>query len=140
MINIFFLQLIHFIFSILLFSYYPSLSSNVNNKSENFIEENEKLTKKSRKVDISTLREEIAHEFILLLKEVEKALKKCLINIKKSTYIELSEQIMDIFHWVNECIEEFDENITEIERDQLESYLNQAQKYKVFLKSIYKEK
>jgi hypothetical protein len=97
--------------------------------------ENKKI-KNEKKVDISILREDLIHELIALLKQIQIKLEKLLKNSKKYLFEEQSQEIMKIFNWVNERIADFDEDPTLYGRDEIEIYLNQAQKYKLFLNNI----
>lgn len=92
--------------------------------------------KKVRKVDISILRENLINQFIILLQLVEKTLNTLLKESKKESFLGQSQEVMKIFNWVNECIAKFNDDSTLYGRSEIESYLNQAQKYTLFLNNI----
>lgn len=94
------------------------------------------LPLKKRKVDMSTLREQLAYELIKLLQIIEVSLKKVLKEEKKENIVTKSNEIMTIFEWTNRCINDFHEDPSAFGRNDIELYLNQAQKYELFLKNI----
>jgi hypothetical protein len=97
---------------------------------------NTDIKKKVRKVDISILRENLVNQLIEILQLVEKTLKKLLQKIDNPYFIEQSNEVMNIFGWINKCIQKFNEDPSIYGRSEIESYLNQAQKYKLFLNNI----
>jgi hypothetical protein len=97
---------------------------------------NPEKIKKTRKVDISILRENLVSQLIELLQLVEKALNIILKDSKKESFTEQSNEVMHIFSWINKCITRFNEDPSSAGRSEIESYLNQAQKYKLFLNNI----
>ncbi len=92
--------------------------------------------KKLRKVDISILREDLVNQLIEILQLVEKTLTKLLSQPNKESFSQQSTEVMNIFSWINQCIKKFNEDPLAYDRSDIELYLNQAQKYKLFLNSI----
>lgn len=117
------------------FHVYGETAIDENKIVENIVN-NTNIKKKTRKVDISILRENLLNQLIEILQLVEKTLKKLLQKIDKPSFIQQSKDVMDIFSWINQCIQEFNEDPSAYGRADIESYLNQAQKYKLFLNNI----
>ncbi len=133
----------YFFFIIWIFFFSINFTLNTKNKvSDDVVKakvvviEEKKVLDKRRKVNISVLREDLISQLIILLKLVEEKLNKLLIDTKKEFFYDKSKEVMNIFCWINKLIEQFNEDPCSCCRDEIELYLSQAQKYKLFLNSI----
>lgn len=127
--NFFSFQLKYLFFLLVIFlSFFFNYNADKNDKNVSI--------KKVRKVDISILREDLINQLVKILKLIEITLNKLLKDLAKKNFVDKSEEVMNIFHWVNECIAKFNDDPTIYGRSEIELYLNQAQKYTLFLNSL----
>jgi hypothetical protein len=127
-----------FIFLFIFFSIFNNETVLVGEKKNMNTIDNKNYNKeiKRRKVDISILRENLITELISILNCIELALNKLLNDFKRENFISKYKEVMDIFHCINECISKFNNDPLSYGRSEIEEYLNQAQKYRLFLNSI----